>query len=87
MIDSTGFTTRHLVYAFLAGAAAGAVTAYLTSPGSGRENREALRRAANDLRTRAVDGVTQVQARVGRAARAAREAFAEPGDGRAAIHH
>jgi gas vesicle protein len=73
--------TGHVALAFLAGAAAGAVTAYFTSPRSGKENREALTRSARELRVRAIDMTGQVQERLGRAARAAGEAFGNPSSG------
>ena len=85
-----GLHSGHVALAFLAGAAAGAVTAYLTSPRNGKENRDALLRSARDLRSRAVDGMGHVQDRLGRAARAAREAFVEQqsrGDGADASNH
>ena len=77
----TQIKTGHVALAFLAGAAAGAITVFFTSPRSGKENREALRRSARDLRERAVDGMGHVQERLGRAGRAAREAFLTNGTG------
>ena len=44
MNEHSGFTPGQLALAFVAGAAAGAITALLTAPKSGRENREALHR-------------------------------------------
>lgn len=82
MMEHSQFKTGHVALAFLAGAAAGAVTVYFTSPRNGRENREALLRSARDMRTRAVQGVGHVQERLGRAARAAREAFVEESERR-----
>lgn len=81
MMEQRQFRTGHVALAFLAGAAAGAVTVYFTSPRNGRENREALLRSARDLRTRAVTGVSHAKERLGRAAHAARVAFAEESAG------
>lgn len=89
MMKQHGLHSGHVALAFLAGAAAGAVTAYLTSPRNGKENRDALIRSARDLRARAADGMGHVQDRLGRAARAAREAFVEqnPGGDGASVSH
>ena len=60
----------YVALAFAAGAAAGAVSALLTSPRTGKDNREALRRSARDLRDRATESVSGLQARIARASRA-----------------
>ncbi len=66
MSEDRGVSAGTLLLAFLAGAAAGAVVALLTTPKSGREMRESVASWARRSGTReALD----------RAARAARDAF------------
>ena len=69
MSDSGRYGAAHLLIAFLAGAAAGAAVALLTAPQSGERTRERVQAWAADLR-----GTREA---LGRAARAARDAFAE----------
>ncbi len=52
MNDGQGFSGTHLFVAFLAGTAAGAAVALLTSPNTGTENREKLRSAYDTARTK-----------------------------------
>ena len=47
-MDERGFSATQMLVGFLAGAAAGAVAAYLTAPRPGREIREQLSRAAHN---------------------------------------
>ena len=68
MSDDRSRGAGSLLLAFLAGAAAGAAVALLTSPKSGPQMRDALRSWARDRRT----GET-----IARAARAARDAFSQ----------
>ena len=79
MLNPMRLGKGQVVLAFLAGATAGAVTAYLTSPRNGRENREALLGVVRELKTRGADDVGRVPKRLLRAARAAGEAFGAPG--------
>jgi len=44
--EGGGYRRTHLLTAFIVGAAAGAVIAYLTAPESGRRNRERVKDAA-----------------------------------------
>jgi gas vesicle protein len=60
-----------LLFAFLGGAAAGAVTAYLTAPRSGAESRGRLQAIADDTR----DTANRVPLALRKATEAAREAF------------
>lgn len=77
MSANRGFTAGHLAIAFLAGAAAGAITALLTTPKSGRESREVLREFAADARKRAAAGMGRVLDRAESAARTAKAKFVE----------
>ena len=80
MLNPSRLSKGQVALAFLAGAAAGAVTAYLISPRNGAQNRDALRELARGLKSRAVGDVDRVPERLRRAARAAGEAFGGPGD-------
>jgi gas vesicle protein len=60
-----------LFFAFLGGAAAGAVTAYLTAPHSGAESRRRLQAIADDTR----DTANRVPLALRKATEAARDAF------------
>ena len=68
MSDTRGYSTGSLLLAFLAGAVAGAAVAVLTTPRSGPEMRESLRRFTKDGKARRA---------IERAAAAARGAFDE----------
>lgn len=61
----------HLFFAVLAGAAAGAVAAYLTAPRSGVESRRRLQAVADDTR----ETVQRVPDALRKATEAARDAF------------
>ena len=68
MSDSNRYSGAHLLIAFVAGAVAGAVTALLAAPQSGRETREQVRGWARDLGEKA-------EGSYARAADAAKSAF------------
>lgn len=70
MNDNRGYNGTHLVLAFLAGAAAGAVLGLLTAPKPGRETLETIREWGREMSQKARLATT-------RAARAARDAFGE----------
>ena len=78
-MEQPRFNVGSYAIAFATGAVVGAIVAYLTAPRTGRETREALARSTQDLRRRAADGVTDMQDRVVRAGRAARDAFKDDG--------
>jgi len=74
MNDDTKITGTHVLLAFFAGAAVGAVVAALTAPESGPETRERLRGWASD----AQDHVpVTLRGAYSRASSAARQAFAD----------
>ncbi len=77
MSESNRYGGAHLLIAFLAGAAAGAVAAYLTAPRSGRELRQDLREWAGDVREKATRVPHAVRAAYSRASEAAKTAFVE----------
>lgn len=52
MSEHNGFSGTHIFIAFLAGAAAGAAVALLTTPTTGSENREKLRHAYDTARVK-----------------------------------
>ena len=74
MSDSNQYSGAHLLLAFLAGAAGGAVAAALTSPASGREAREKMREWPKDLPEKAGVFTRAARAAYDRAADAAKEA-------------
>ena len=80
MMHDRGFNGTQLFVAFLTGAAAGAVTALLTAPRSGRETRtrigEAVR-TASEKTTHAVGGAYD---RASRAMKAARQELRTAGN-------
>ena len=65
----SGFS--QIFFAFLGGAAAGAVAAYLTAPRSGAESRRRLQAVADDTR----DTANRVPLALRKATEAARDAF------------
>jgi hypothetical protein len=69
MIDTREINGKHVLLAFAAGAAAGAVAAYLTAPRTGKEMRAAIKTWAHDTGEKA--------AAIPHALRHAKEAFAE----------
>ncbi len=77
MSESNRYSGAHLLIAFVAGAAAGAVVAYLTAPRSGRELREDLKGWAGDVREKAVRVPHAVREAYSKASQAAKTAFAE----------
>jgi gas vesicle protein len=77
MSDSHRYGGAHLLIAFLAGAAAGAVAAYLTAPRSGRETRENLKEWAGDVRGKAARVPHAVREAYSKASEAAKSAFVE----------
>jgi len=77
MSESNRYGGAHLLIAFLAGAAAGAVVAYLTAPRSGRETRENLKEWAGDVRGKAVRVPHAVREAYSKASEAAKTAFVE----------
>ena len=77
MSESNRYGGAHVLLAFLAGAAAGAVVAYLTAPRSGRESRENLREWAGEVRGKAARVPHAVREAYSKASEAAKTAFAE----------
>ena len=77
MTDTRGFGGSHLLIAFVTGAAAGAVMAYLTAPRSGKETREALQSWAQEARNKAGRLPHAMGQAVERATNAGKDAFAE----------
>lgn len=77
MDESNRYSGAHLLVAFLAGAAAGAIAAYLTAPQSGHETRETLRGWARDAREKAVRVPHAVRSAYDKASVAAKEAFVQ----------
>ncbi len=77
MSDDSRYGGAHLLIAFLAGAAAGAAVAFLTAPRSGRETRAKVRAWAQDVGDKATRFPGAMKDAYGRAAGAAKEAFAE----------
>ena len=75
MSDTRAFNASHVLLAFLAGAAVGAVTALLTAPRTGRETRDSIRETAHNVKDRAVGAVERTYERASRATQAAREAL------------
>lgn len=78
--ERDGFGGVHILVAFIAGAAAGAVVALLTAPQSGKETREKVRDWAEDVKTKASEIPGAVQEAYGRAADAAKRAFRQKVD-------
>lgn len=70
MSENRGYGGTHLVLAFLAGAAAGAVLGLLAAPRPGRETLETIRGWSREMSQKATRAAA-------RAARAARDAFGE----------
>jgi gas vesicle protein len=77
MSETNRYGGAHLLIAFLAGAAAGAAAAYLTTPRSGRESREQLKGWAGDVREKTARVPHAVREAYARASEAAKQAFAE----------
>ena len=70
--EGGGFKGSHLLAAFLAGAAAGAIIAYLTAPESGRRSRERVRKATRSAERVAREAPARLRDSWSRAAEAAR---------------
>ncbi|HZM70100.1 MAG TPA: YtxH domain-containing protein [Candidatus Cryosericum sp.] len=70
--EGGGFKGSHILVAFLAGAAAGAIIAYLTAPESGRRNRERVKKAARSVERAAREAPARLSDSWFRAADAAR---------------
>ncbi len=70
MNENRGYNGTHLVLAFLAGAATGAIVGLLAAPKPGRETLETIREWGREVGQKAGRAAT-------RAARAARDAFGE----------
>ncbi len=77
MSENGRYSGAHLLIAFLAGAAAGAVVALLTAPRSGRETREKVQTWTEDLRAKALTVPDATREAWGRATQAAKDTFAE----------
>lgn len=77
MTETRGFNGWHVLVAFTAGAAAGAVVAYLTAPRSGKETRAVLQDWAKDVRDKASRIPHSVREAVERGKQAGKEAFIE----------
>jgi gas vesicle protein len=75
--DNGRYGGAHLLVAFVAGAAAGAAVALLTTPKTGRESREQMRAWAADLGDKASRAAGAVQTAYGRAVEAGKDAFAQ----------
>jgi len=75
--ENSRYGGAHLLVAFVAGAAAGAAVALLTTPKTGRESREQIRTWAADLGEKASRASGAVQSAYGRATEAAKEAFSQ----------
>lgn len=72
-MSDRAFSGSHVLVAFLAGATAGAVVAYLTAPRSGRETREELKKLGRNFAGTAQKVPTAIRS----ASTAAAEAFTE----------
>jgi len=72
-----GYRGAHLLTAFLLGAAAGALIAYVTSPESGRRNRERMKDAARAAGRTAREAPTRLRDSFSRAVEAARSVLEE----------
>lgn len=70
--EGGGYRGGHLFTAFLAGAAAGALIAYLTAPESGRRNRERVKSAAKNAGRAAREVPGRLRESLSRAVDAAR---------------
>jgi len=77
MSENERYSGTQVLLAFLAGAAAGAVVALLTAPASGKEARGKVRDWARDLESKAAEVPSNLKAAYGRAADAAKSAFAK----------
>lgn len=77
MSENCRYSGAHILIAFVAGAAAGAVVALLTAPQSGRETREKVQAWAVDLKDKACKVPDATREALGRATAAAKSAFAE----------
>ena len=74
MSDENRSSSLHLLLAFLAGAATGAAVALLTSPRTGKENREKLAEWARSAQEEAARAAPEVRAQASHAARAVGDA-------------
>jgi len=70
--EGGGFKGSHVLVAFLAGAAAGAIIAYLSAPESGRRSRERLKKTARSAERAAREAPARLRDSWFRAADAAR---------------
>lgn len=75
MSDNSRYSGAHVLLAFAAGAAAGAVVALLTAPNSGKETRAKLRNWAEDMGEKAAEIPADLKAAYGRATEAAKSTF------------
>lgn len=75
--DNGRYSGAHILIAFIAGAAAGAVVALLTAPQSGKETRDKVRGWAEDMGEKAAHVPGTVQDAFGRATEAAKRAFSK----------
>jgi gas vesicle protein len=71
--EGGGFKGSHVLVAFLAGAAAGAIIAYLTAPEPGRRSRERIKKAARSAEQAAREAPSRLRESWSRAAEAARD--------------
>jgi gas vesicle protein len=71
--EGGGFKGSHLLVAFLAGAAAGAILGYLTAPESGRRSRERVKKAARSAERAVREAPTRLRDSWARAAEAVRD--------------
>ncbi|HEX6850580.1 MAG TPA: YtxH domain-containing protein [Candidatus Polarisedimenticolaceae bacterium] len=88
MIENRGFSGTQILVAFLGGAVAGAVTALLTAPRSGKETRERIGeavRTAGEKTTLVVGGAYDRAARAMKAAR--QELASTPGGDESHVGH
>ena len=77
MSNNDGFSSGHLLLAFLGGAAAGATIAYLTAPRSGAETRQKIAESLAAKREEIARLPPALRAAYDAATAAAREAYAE----------
>ena len=75
--ETGGYRGGHLLTAFVLGAAAGALVAYLVAPESGRRNRERIKTAARSAGRAAREAPGRVRDSWSRAVEAARSVLAD----------